>query len=373
MKIPWFSGPSNVQPSLALDSQEAINLFGLPQQVPGTKVKLAEQARPVLRPWAKAPSGPVRGSFTINGRAWCVAGTSFLELQANRDLIPRGSVALDANPVTFASNGQGGNQILLTSGGNGYVFNVADNSFVQITDDAFPTGNALRCEFLEGVGITQDVTTNQFFYSDEFDFLSWNALDFFEPSLTSDVKVSMFADHGILWLHGTQRTEIWQPTGEQNTPFAPIAQTVIEQGTAAGFSVTRLDNTIYWVQGDERGNRHVVRANGYTPEIVSTDAISYYLSQQSLSQIQQTIGYAFQVLGHAFYGLYIPGAPFSPVYQVETNQWWKWAHWDVTNLVWRQFRCRNHIFFADTHICGSPIDGTLFFLTTAFEADAVAV
>lgn len=373
-KVPWLTGPSNVQVSLALDPQEAINLFGLRAQVPGQKVPLALQARPVLRPWAKAPSGPVRGMFTDgNGRAWAACGATMLELQANRTLIPRGSIAVDANPVTFAYNGQGGHQVLSTSGGNAYIFDTETDTFTQVVDASLPTTPILRCEFLAAKFILQFPTTNQFFYSAEFDGNDWNALDFFEPSLTSDVKTAMLADHGVLWLWGRQRTEVWQPTGEQNTAYAPIAQTIIEQGIASDFSPTRADNTTWWVQGDERGNRHVVKANGYNPEIVSTDAVSYYLGLQSQSQIQQTLGYAFQIEGHAFYGLMIPSAPFALLYQIDTGQWWKWAHWDVTNLVWRVFRSRNAIFCFGKHLLGDTQSGTIFELSFEHEADAFAV
>lgn len=373
MRVGGFLGPSNRQSSLALDPEQSINLFAVAKQAGSPKVGLSLQARPVLRPWAKGPSGPVRGSFTLNGRAFVVCGTSFCEIKSSRVMIVHGAVALDANPATFAGNGQGGEEVLLTSGGFPYLFDLTTDTLTQVTDPSLPVSGALRCEFLASKFILQYPATNQFFYSAEYDGSSWNALDFFEPSLTADVKVSMFADHGNLWLHGGQRTEIWQPTENQNTPYAPFPSSVIEFGTAAGFSVTRVDNGIWWIQGDERGNKMVFRSNGMSGERVSTNAVEYYLRQQSLSQIQQSCGYAFQIGGHSFYAIYIPGAPFTPVYQVDTGLWFDWAHWDSVNLAWKQFRARNAIFVFDTILMGDPFSGTLYELTFDYEADAVII
>ena len=372
MLINGFLGPSDVQMALALDPSQSINLFAIVKQAGTPKKVIGMPPRPVLRPRYKAPSGPVRGSFTINGRAWAVCGGDLVELRANGDLIVRGNVAVDSFPATFASNGLGGEQLMITSGGLGYIFSTETNLLTQIVDASFPT-YVRRCEFLASKFIVQNPSRNEFFYSQEYDGLDWNALDFIEPSLTADIKVSMFADHGNLWLHGQQRTEIWQPQDNLNTPFAPIPSAIIEQGTTAGFSVTRLDNTIFWCQGDERGNRMIVRADAYSPKRVSTNALEFYLNQQSQHAIENSIGYAFQKEGHAFYALYIPGAPFTPVYDASTDMWFDWAHWDSVNLVWRQFRARNHIFFSGRNLLGSPTDGVIYELTFDYEADARVV
>lgn len=325
--------------------------------------------RPVLRPWARMPAGPIRGMYTINGRAFAVGGTSWAEIFPNKAIVVRGTVAASADPVTWACNGTAGNQVLSISGGLGYVFDLEFNDLFQITDPGFPQ-NVQSCEYLNSVGIVHVKNTNTFFYSEENDFESWNTLDYFETSLTADNKNAMLANHGQLLLAGEQRSEFWGASGNQNTPFEPIQATVVEQGSASPFSLQRLDNAVFLVQGDERGNRMVMRTNGYEFVRVSTNALEFYLNQQSQSQIKSIIGWTCQIEGHAFYGLYLPNAPFTPVYDASTGMWFDWAHWDSVNLVWRQFRVRNHILFGGVHLCGSPASGTIYELTQDYESDA---
>ena len=378
MKVAGFLGPSNRSRAFSSDCEQTINLLAELQQAGTPKDSPVMLKRPALRPWAKLPAGPVRGLYEVNGNAVAVGGNQFCILTPNRTVQVVGEVAVDSHPATFAWNGQQGGQILVTSGRLGYVFDQPTADFNQITDPSFPE-NVAACEYLANTGIVRIHDSNIFYYSQENDFTDWNSLDQFATSLTADNKTGLIANHGELLLAGVNRSEFWAPTGNLNTPFAPVGASMVEQGTCAGYSLQRLDNAVFLVQGDERGSRMVIRTSGYNFQRISTNALEFYLNSLDLWQIQQINGWTAQMDGHALYGLNIPNAPFTPVYDVSTQMWFDWAHWDNVMLVWRQFRCRNHIFVFGKHLVGSPIDGVIYEMAFAplndptFEADAVVI
>ena len=61
-------------------------------------------------------------------RLFCVSGGEFYELGEGGAATKIGDVATGIL-VTWASNGVGGQQIMLTSGGRGYIFDLRDDTF----------------------------------------------------------------------------------------------------------------------------------------------------------------------------------------------------------------------------------------------------
>jgi hypothetical protein len=221
--------------------------------------------------------------------------------------------------------------------------------------------------FLNSRFIVRVLNTNLFHYSALLDGLDWNGLDFFRTSITADNKPSMIANHSNLWLFGTQRTEVWQNVGNVNTPFEPIPGAVIEHGIRAPWSAQRLDNTILWVGGDERGSNIVFRANGYTPERVSTNAVERYLDD--LPSISSAVGFTYQQEGHAFYLLYVPNAETTLCYDVSTNLWHERAVWDVRLLRWFPMWARTHMFAFNRHLVGDYHSATIYSLELDYYLD----
>jgi hypothetical protein len=194
-----------------------------------------------------------------------------------------------------------------------------------------------------------------------------------QTSKTADDKIAMIVNHGEVWLLGTQRSEIWVDQGDVNTPFAPIPGTIIESGIVAPWSVQRLDNTIYYVQGDERGSNQVVRiAGGYTPEVVSTFAISTYLNELGPARTKNAIAWTYNEENHAFYLLYIPDAPTTLVYDVAVDLWHERALWDDDLMVFIPDFGRCHCFPSwGVHLVGDRGSGTVFHQSLEFQQDLV--
>ena len=116
-----------------LDAEQCINLYPEPTGAPGTTPKrpLVFRHTPGLKAFGTAGSGPVRGIFYDPGveRLFCVSGGEFYEIGAGGAATKLGDVATGILPVTWASNGVGGQQIMFTSGGRGYIFDLRDDTF----------------------------------------------------------------------------------------------------------------------------------------------------------------------------------------------------------------------------------------------------
>ena len=102
-------------------------------------------------------------------------------------------------------------------------------------------------------------------------------------------------------------------------PFDVIPGGFIEQGTSCIAPPVKLDNSIFWMGGDERGAGIGWRAEGYTPRRISTHAIE--LAWQGYATIADMVSYAYQDQGHSFWVLYFPTANATWVYDVASGMW----------------------------------------------------
>jgi hypothetical protein len=371
MILPGFLGPYGRSRALAFDVEATYNLFAEPRAAGTPKSDLALIKRPGLQPRYLLPGSPIRAIFSQDGRTFAIGGNAFCELYPNDTFVIRGTVAKDAYPATITSNGQNGFQLFIVSGGLGYIFNLVTSAFGQIASGGFVTPAAMGA-FSDSYFISLKRNSNQFNLSALNDGTTWSALDFARTSDTSDNKTSLIVNHSELWLFGTQRTEVWVNVGNTagGFPYQPIPGTLIEHGIIAPWSAQRLDNTILWLGGDERGANIVFRANGYTPERISTFAVETYLN--SVSTTTDAIGWTFQMEGHAFYLLYVPSADETLVYDVSTNEWFLWALWDDARINWIPHVGRCHAFAFSKHLVGDRSSGVVYEQSLDYLTDEIA-
>ena len=95
----------------------------------------------------------------------------------------------------------------------------------------------------------------------------------------ADNVVTLLADHGQLWVFGTQTIEIWDTTGNSLAPFARNGSAFIEQGCETPWSAVALDETVYFLGGTPRGEGPVWGMQGFTPQRVSTHALESAMSR----------------------------------------------------------------------------------------------
>jgi hypothetical protein len=362
MRLQGFIGPSNENRSWNFDKEDTINRY----------VELAEAGQPksggylpptpCVRPFLLLPEGPIRALFYQDGRCFAVANIGLYEIFASQTYTYLGTVNSDNLPATISSNGTAGHQLFIVSGGAGYIFDLQTNTFTRITVPGFPT-RVVMGNFSDGFFIVLD-NTGAFQLSALEDGTTWSGLDRFQVSEASDLVIAMTVSHREIWLFGTKTTEPWQDVGGAGANWQPTSGTLIETGIAAPWSMAVLDNTVFWVGGDERGNGIVWRAQGYTPQRISTFAIETYLTR--LSRFDNAIAWTYEDSGHLYYVLYLPNADHHLVYDVAAQQWHKRALWDTRRIQWVPDIGRCHTFAFNWHLVGSRLDGVIYAMHLEF-------
>src|SRR5678815_4458417 len=132
MQYRFFLGGCYESQAYTADQERTVNWIPERIEVPGGTSKLAFYPTPGFE--VIHITGPTQGRahLFMNGREFIVIGNIFFELDVDAAATFLGFVAMDSSPATISSNGDGGGQLFITSGGNGYLFVLATNTFSQI-------------------------------------------------------------------------------------------------------------------------------------------------------------------------------------------------------------------------------------------------
>jgi len=356
-----FVGASYAARSASFDAEQCINLC--PETgTPTSKSVVMLLGTPGKRLWSTLSGSRVRGLIKINdGVAVAVVGYNVYKLDALANGTLIGTIDSQTTPVGMASNGT---VVMLVTGPNGFIVDTAANTVTQITDPDFVGADTVQ--FIDGYFVFNKTGTGQFqitqLYGTDID-----GLDFATAEGAPDILLSLLVDHREIWLFGETSTEVFFNSGNVDFPFERINGAFIEQGCAAKFSPAKMDNTVYWLTADERGQGTVQRAQGYSPQRVSTHALEYALGQ--MPRIDDAVSYTYQQEGHSFYVLNFPTAQKTWVYDAATNLWHERAWRDPSTGTLKQDRAICQMAFAGETIVGDWETGNLYVLDLDYFTD----
>jgi len=359
MKTPIL-GSAYVARSINAADNRMVNLF--PEIVPeGGKEPAFLNRAPGLNLLATVGSGPIRGLWAFSpqdGTAFVVSGTELYKINNSYAATFIGSVS-GIGPVSMADNGT---QLFIACGGPSYIYNNTTGAFGPITDADFP--GALTVSYLDGYFVFIEPNSQKIWVTTLLDGTSIDPLDFASAEGSPDNLVSMIVDHREAWLFGTNSVEVWYDAGNPDFPLQRIQGAYNEIGCAATFSVAKLDNGLFWLGADSRGQGIVYRANGYTGQRVSTHAIEYAIAQYG--NISDAIGYTYQQEGHSFYVLIFPSANATWVYDVSTQAWHERAGFENGSFTRHRSNCQ--MAYNSEIVVGDYDNGNLY----AFDLDVYA-
>jgi hypothetical protein len=316
MRVPFLGG-SGTQRSVTVDATRTVNLF--PALTPDGKAPMVLYGTPGLTRFAETVAAAGRGLYVAAGRLFAVVGSTLYEITGAGVATARGTLATSSGPVSMADNGTA---LVVVDGTYGYQFTLATNAFAQIADPDWPA--ATHVAFHDGYFVLNTSGTGQFVITDLYG-TGVDPLDFATAEGAPDDTVSLLVDHRELWLFGEETTEVWFNSGAADFPFARLDGAFIEQGCAAPFSPAKMDNAVYWLSKDRVGHGHVMRAQGYQPQIVSTRAVEHAI--QGYGTISDARAYTYQQEGHSFYVLTFPTADRTWVYDAATQLWHERSYW----------------------------------------------
>lgn len=356
-----FVGGSYTARSASFDAEQCINLY--PETgSPTSKSVVMLLGTPGKRLWSTLSGGGVRGLLRFSAAVGvAVVGPNVYLLDVNGVGNIVGTIDSAPNPVGIASNGT---LVVIVTGPDGYVLNPSSGTLTQITDPAFSGADTVQ--FIDGYFVFNKTGTGQFqitgLYTTTID-----GLDFATAEGAPDLLLSLLVDHREIWLFGETSTEVFFNSGNVDFPFERINGAFIEQGCAAKFSPAKMDNTVYWLTADERGKGTVQRAQGYSPQRVSTHALEYAIGQ--MSRIDDAVAYTYQQEGHSFYVLNFPTAQKTWVFDAATNLWHERAWRNPSTGALAQDRAVCQMAFAGENVVGDWENGRLYVLDMDYFTD----
>ena len=354
MKTPIL-GSTYVARSVNAADARMVNLF--PEIVPEAgKEPAFLQRAPGLRLLATVGTGPIRGEWSYGGYGYVVSGNELYKIDTSYTVTKIGNVSGASGPVSMADNGT---QLFIACNGPSYIYNATTNAFGRITDADFPGAGTVG--YLDGYFVFNEPNSQKIWVTQLLDGTSIDPLDFASAEGSPDGVVGIIVDHRELWVYGTNSVEVWYDTGATDFPLQRIQGAFNEIGCAATYSIAKMDNGLFWLGKDARGQGIVYRANGYTGTRISTHAVEWHIQQYG--DLSDAIGYTYQQDGHSFYVLIFPSANTTWVYDVATQAWHERAGW--VNGSFTRHRSNCQMFFNNEVIVGDFENGNIY----AFDLD----
>jgi hypothetical protein len=315
MKTPIL-GSAYVARSVNAADARMINMF--PEAVPEGGMEPAFIQRcPGLQLQQTIGDGPIRGLWAHQTRGdnfYVVSGFEVYKLSSLTGTPTKLGDVTGTGPVSIADNGT---QIFFACNPDSYIYDESTDTFSQITDPDFP--GAVTVGYLDGYFVFNEPDSQKLWVTQLFDGFQIDPLEFASAEGSPDGVVGILVDHRECWVFGTDSTEVWYNSGGLDFPLSPIQGAFNEIGCAAPHSIAKMDNTVFWLGADARGQGVIYRAAGYSAQRISTHAIEWRI--QSYLDMGDAVGYTYQQDGHAFYVLSFPSADETWVYDAATGAW----------------------------------------------------
>ena len=199
---PWsaFCGGFYQALSSVMGADQAVNLYTETRQVEGSPKNVFMFGTPAHKLLTTAATQGNRGWFSQDGRTWTVVGNELYEVDLQAATTTAlGTITDDGLMVSFASNGAGGDQLGIVGGGELKVLDLVTNTLsAAIT---LPFSNPVMIAFLDGYGLINEADSPTVWFSALEDLESWDMLDFFARSNTSDNIVGIAVSKDLSLIH----------------------------------------------------------------------------------------------------------------------------------------------------------------------------
>lgn len=339
---PGFVGPSYTSQSKIAAYDRTVNWY--PERIEsGTgTARYALYPTPGFANFVTLGDAPGRGglsiggtssSGSISGNTYLVAGSTLYQYPSTT--LATGIVNGSDGFVEMVTNGDQGHQLLFSSDSTSYCFDTDTNVLTSV-------GVGHSVAFLNGYGLRLDQFENKFYFSASFDFSTWDPLDVVAREDASDNWVKLVVYHKEVWLLGARTTSIYYNGDNPDTPFQPIQSAFMNVGIVAPNSACIVAGSLMWIGQDAGGNGVVYRANGYSPERISTHPVEdafQLIAADGSGGLLDAEGTYYQRNGHDFYELTLP--PRDPSTAVGAT----WVY-DATEGLWSERGNWNGLVFA---------------------------
>ena len=304
--------------------------------------------------------GPTRGAINANGTAYVVTGGDIYSMDTSYLGTYLGSLQTTSGRVSMSWDGQ---YVVVVDGSFVYTYDAASDVWTRNLDtDIF--SNPTHVAFSDGFHFINDPVTGQIMTHETAynPTGNWNALDYATAEFSPDQLKSIIADHANLFLLGETSTEPWEyDTNSSALPLQPIRAGYMEYGTVANFSPINYDNSVAWLARDKNGQGVMVRANGWTPQRISTSIEEAQWA--NYSDVTDAFTQVWWLEGHPLLILTFPTADKTWVYDSSAPEGVQWSEWQRGNadpLLRGRMRFQWSINLNGKTVCGDYEDNNVY-------------
>lgn len=354
-----FTGGSYRTRSQNIAADTCINLYPEITESAGVKHGVL-YGTPGLNPSQSVVSSESRGFFSQDAFTVGVIGDQFYDFDiASGTATAKGTIPNGGQPCSFASNGRGGEQIIVVGGGILKVFNLLTRTLSAAI--VLPLTNApVKVVFTDAYFLLLEANTIRVWFSALEDGSMWDALDFFARSETSDNLVGLEVIRDRVWTLGSQTSEVYYDSGDADNPFVPYPGSVMQEGLVGPWATAVQGEALYWMAQDNQGRNRVVSATDYSPVVVSTPPISFAFAQcPKLSDIEAL---SYEQEGHPFIAFTSPSGDITFVLDARENQWHQRDNYDVNTGLSHRWRARGVCSVGQSIIVGDYETGDIYTL-----------
>ena len=285
------------------------------EKSPGGPSKVIRTTRPGLTRQYTNGTGPILAMFQqpgiFNGDLFTISGTGFYR---NNTLV--GTVAFSQNPQIAVANGL----MAIVSGGALYIYDGITLAPQLYFDDGYsPLPPFSGVCVLFNIFLYPETGSDKFYFSSVGRPNIINAANFSSAQTAPDQILYMSVLAEEVYIFGQTSVEIWNFTGGLTAPFALSIGRTYARGCAAGASVRKLDNALFWI-----GDDFVVYRTTQVPYRISTSFIEDRLRKAG-TDVSQITTFSANIEGHIHYVINLPSINESYAYDCQTNEWSRWG------------------------------------------------
>lgn len=337
---PEFVGGFYTARSPNIANQLAVNIYTETIEVSGAAKQRFIYGTPGTVTRATAATAGGRGCFEQDGVLLAVVGAVLYDVDPVT-FVPTalGTIIDDGNPVSFASNGLGGDQIGMVGGGQ---LKVLDTTTMTLSAAiALPFSDPVQIVFIDGYALINERDTPKVWFSALEDMTTWDALDFFTRSGSSDNIVSLQLLRDRIVPIGSKTTTLFYDSGDADTPFLPYPGSVMPYGAVSAWAAWVHKDVVYWVAQGDNSSPCVVSFSGGTAQIVSPPPIAKILASASTLTDAEMLVYTQEE--HTFVTVTCPALGVGGqtwCYDVREKEWHQRGPWDPDQGDFLRWRAR---------------------------------
>lgn len=330
-----------------LSNQKLLNFF-VERQAPDAKSQAPLFSAPGIDAFSNAGSAPCRGSWLFNGKAYFVTGQTLWVVTAAGVATAVGTGIAGTNVVGMSDNGQ---QLCIVNGVNGWIYVDTTNTFTQITDPAFFSADTVT--FMDGFFIFDRKGTNEFFLSNLYDGLTYNALAFASAEAQPGFVIATAQNLQLLFVFCSGHIELWYDAGTTPMPFARYAGSVLNYGTVSPYSIVSQDGALFFLGFDKVFYR--LQAN--VPQRISTHPIEHLIELDAdITTCEQM---TLTIEGHKLIFWTFPSSNITVCYDISTGKWHDRDSVNANFISMGRYRGRAALTAYNQILLGDAFDGRI--------------